>query len=202
MVSGRHQWASCHVARRPDRPGETAGRWRFAASEHRFDPLRELGLRERSDLGGGDLAILEQDQRRDAAYAVFHRCLRVLIDVDLGNSDLALHVARQLLQEGRNRLARTAPFRPEVDQHRTGGAEDVGVEGCIGHLAGAHEPLLNWRQTLWDAPKDRQGARPVARAGLTGCPRTWPTLEPSPAGAQGAWASRRAALIGMSRGPS
>src|ERR1700688_1328263 len=114
MVSARPYSASRKSSAGPANRGRSAARGRFAPSEHRFDPLRELGLGQRPYLGGGDLAVLEQNQRRDATHAVFHRRLRVLVDIYLGDGDLALHVGRQFLQERRNRLARTAPFRPEI----------------------------------------------------------------------------------------
>ena len=95
-----------------------------------------LALGQGADLGRRHLAVLEQDQRRDAADAIFHRRLRILVDVDLGDRDLALHVAGQLLEERRDHLAGTAPLRPEVDEHRPGGAQHIGLERGIGDLGG------------------------------------------------------------------
>src|SRR3546814_8819547 len=55
------------------------------ASDDRFNPLHQLALADRPDLGCGDLAILEQHEGGDAAHAVLLRGLRIVVDVDLGD---------------------------------------------------------------------------------------------------------------------
>ena len=52
----------------------------------------ELRFRQRADLGGLDVAVLEQHQRRDAADAELRRRRLVLVDVDLGDFEAALRI--------------------------------------------------------------------------------------------------------------
>ena len=66
------------------------------------------------------LAVLEDHQRRHRLDVIFLRHFRVLVDVELGDLDLALHLGRHLLQRRRHGLARPAPLGEEIDQHRLG----------------------------------------------------------------------------------
>src|SRR3712207_8657053 len=54
----------------------------FRSLEDRLHPLVERALGQGADLGGGDLAVLEQHQGRDALDAVLLGRLRVVVDVD------------------------------------------------------------------------------------------------------------------------
>src|SRR5258706_219424 len=60
----------------------------------------------------------------------------IFVDVHLGDSDFALERRCQFLEGRCDRLAGAAPLRPEIDQHRAGGLEHVGIEAGIGDLVG------------------------------------------------------------------
>src|SRR5246127_3767273 len=64
----------------------------------RRDPLLELLLGRRADLARGELAVLEQHQRRDRHNAVFGRDARILVDVQLDDLDLAVERIGNLFQ--------------------------------------------------------------------------------------------------------
>src|SRR5580700_5907952 len=75
-----------------------------------------------------DLAVIEYDQRRDAADAVASGDRRLLVDIDFGETDARLEFLCGALEDRRHRAARTAPRRPEIDDHRHVVALDVLVE--------------------------------------------------------------------------
>ena len=54
------------------------------------DPALQRGLGRGAGAVRHDLAVLEHEQRRNAAYAELAGEIRVLVDVDLGDLDLAL----------------------------------------------------------------------------------------------------------------
>lgn len=60
-------------------------------------------------------AIFENQNRRDVADAVLHRNFGVGIDVNLAYYYFALIFFVQLLDDGRNHVARAAPFCPKVN---------------------------------------------------------------------------------------
>jgi hypothetical protein len=80
------------------------------------------------------LAILEDQQRGDAAHAIPHRGGRVAVDIHFANLHLALILGRQFIDDRRDRAAWTAPGRPEIDEHRLVGFQNVGVEVRIGYF--------------------------------------------------------------------
>src|SRR3989344_5601737 len=92
-------------------------------SEVAVDERRQLRLGDGADLGGLDAAVLEQHQGRDAADAIFRRSLGVLVDVELGDLELAVVFPGNFFEHRRNHLAWAAPLRPVVDQHRAIGLE-------------------------------------------------------------------------------
>src|SRR3546814_14429850 len=92
-----------------------------------FEPALERALRRRADLGVGDLAILEQDHRRDAAHAIFARRVGLLIDVDLCYHDLAGPFVRNLFERRAAHLARAAPFCPKIDEPGGVAVDDGGL---------------------------------------------------------------------------
>src|SRR5688500_6984323 len=64
------------------------------------------------------LAVLEDDQRRDAAYLEpARRDVRVLVDVHLADRGPPLVIGRQLLDDRRDPPARSTPFRPEIHEY-------------------------------------------------------------------------------------
>src|SRR5205085_1630670 len=81
----------------------------------------------------GHLAVLEHDQRRDREHLVLRGGLHVLVGVELDHLDV-LALVRKLLEHGSDDTAGTAPRRPEVDQHRLLGLDDLGDEVGVGDL--------------------------------------------------------------------
>src|SRR3546814_6760032 len=86
----------------------------------------------------GDLAIFEEDHRRDAAHAIFARRVGIFIDVDLGDHDLAGQFIRNLFERRADHLARAAPFGPEIDEHGGVAVDDVGLKARVGNRFGTH----------------------------------------------------------------
>src|SRR4051812_23181287 len=103
-----------------------------------FEPALQLRLRRGADLGGGGGAVLEQDHRRDAAYAIAGRCVRIVVDVELHDRHLLVKLAADLLERGGNHPTGAAPFSPEVDEHGLFGADHIVLEAVVGNVLGAH----------------------------------------------------------------
>ena len=116
-----------------------------------FDPIDQLPLRHVADLGRRDLAVLEQHQGRNAAHAIALRRLRIVVDVDLGDGQLAVHVLGDLFQRRGDHLARTAPLRPEIDQHRAARFQDVGFERRVADMDGVGGRGRGGSRSLADA---------------------------------------------------
>ncbi len=55
---------------------------------------------------------------------------------------LAVELLGDLFQRGRDLPARTAPFGPEIDDHRGRGFEHLGLESVVGYLLSCHLLLL------------------------------------------------------------
>src|SRR3954447_12744593 len=99
-------------------------------------------LRLRTDDRLDHLAALEHGHGRDRHDLVVARSTGVLVDVELDDVELVAVLAGDLLEHGRDHLARAAPLRPEVDQHglvalqhvtrecRVGDGLGVGAHGC------------------------------------------------------------------------
>ena len=64
------------------------------------------------------LPVVEDEQRRDAHHVEPPGEVRVLVDVQLGDLQLAGVLGGDLREDGGDHLARTAPLGPEVDDHR------------------------------------------------------------------------------------
>src|SRR5579859_6598620 len=94
--------------------------------------LEQLALALRSDDAQLGLAILKQDERRDAHDFEASGELQVVVDVDLADAKLSWVVGRDLVKHRRDHLARPAPLRPEVDQNRTYGTLDLLIERLFG----------------------------------------------------------------------
>src|SRR2546426_10785377 len=63
------------------------------------------------------LAAFEHHQRWNAANTVLGRRLDIVVGVHFVESDLAVELVRQLLDDGRHHAAGTAPRRPEVHEN-------------------------------------------------------------------------------------
>src|SRR5205085_3195547 len=133
----------------------------------------EFALGQGADLGGGYLAALEDDHRRNSANPIFHWGLRVLVDIDLGDGHPAGHVGCELFEEWADHAARSAPFRPEIDDHRPAGAEHFGVEAAVGDGDRLHlnVPSVYSRWRLGEPKMLRQGGYPARISGLIGISR-------------------------------
>src|SRR5437762_12926685 len=74
------------------------------------------------------LAALEDENRRDPADLELERDVRILIDVKLADGHFARVFARERVDGRTEPLAGTAPFRPEIDQHRRTRFQHAAVE--------------------------------------------------------------------------
>ena len=81
------------------------------------DESGQLGLAHGAHFSGGELAIFEHHQGRDASDAEFGRDVAVFIDIHLGNLQLALVAGGNFVQNRGNHFARTAPLGPEIDHN-------------------------------------------------------------------------------------
>ena len=117
------------------RSGPVCGYRLEPESDRGGDPARQLALGARARLGGDALAVLEHHQRRDRADAELGGDLRVLVDVELGDLHLALHLGGDLFERRRDHAAGPAPFRPEIDYDRLARLDDVGLEAGVGDFA-------------------------------------------------------------------
>ena len=84
-------------------------------------PFLQLAFRQGADLGAGHLAVLEQDQGRNAAHVVGLGRAGVLVDIDLGDRELFAQFGADFLERRGDLLARPAPLGPEVDKYRLRG---------------------------------------------------------------------------------
>ena len=109
----------------------------------------QLRLRQCTNLGGFDVAVLEQHQRRNTAYAVLGRGFLILIDVQFGNSQLAFVSLGDLVQNWRDHFARATPFSPVVDQYSAFSLENIGLKASVGDVfnkIAAHGSLRGCKQ--------------------------------------------------------
>ena len=107
------------------------------AARHRDQPVDEgldLRRRLRAQEPVHRLPADEAEDRRDRLHPHLRRDPLVLVDVDLDQPHLALGLGHRLLQRRGQRLARPAPRRPEIDDHRhlVRGLDHVGHEGRLG----------------------------------------------------------------------
>src|SRR4051812_19090189 len=103
--------------------------------------LEELALALGADHALHRLTVLEDDERGDAHDVEPPGDVRVVVDVQLGDLELAGLLVGDLVEDRGDHLARTAPLGPEVDEHRLARAGDLLVEGGIGE-GGGHGDLL------------------------------------------------------------
>ena len=81
-----------------------------------------------------DFAVFEEEQKGNRAYAVLHREVFGLIDIDFGDFGLAFEFFRKFVEHGPNRFAGAAPFCPEIDENGHSGFKNFGLEICFSNL--------------------------------------------------------------------
>src|SRR6056297_74935 len=107
-------------------------------SDAAFDPVLQRGLGGGAGAVRDHLAILEDEQRRDAADAHGGGGVRVAVNVDLGDLDLAAHFFGQFFEGRTDLLARATPFGPEIDHDGNVGVLNFCVECLVCYGYGAH----------------------------------------------------------------
>src|SRR5437870_2893859 len=107
------------------------------------DDLLEVVLPRESDDRFDDLTALEQQERRNTANLKLERDVRILVDVQLADGDLARVVGRERVHGRRQPLAGPAPFGPEIDEHRPRRFQDAVVEVAVGD--GMHDFVCRLR---------------------------------------------------------
>src|SRR5690349_2188579 len=85
---------------------------RVTSSNITVNKRRKLRFGYRAYLGRRDIAVLEEHQRRNPADAVFGRRGLILIDIELGDLQLAVVLLGHFVEDRRDHLAGPAPFRP------------------------------------------------------------------------------------------
>src|SRR5690606_20823351 len=98
--------------------------------------LEQLALALGADHPLGRLAVLEHDQRGDAHHVEAASDLGVVVDVQLGDGELAGLLRGDLVEDGGDHLARPAPLGPEVDEDGLAGAGDHLVKGGVSESGG------------------------------------------------------------------
>src|SRR6266550_1438394 len=97
----------------------------------RRELLHQLRLWEVTDDAIGLAAVLEQDHGRDGADAEAPGGDRIGVDVELRDAELLALLVRDVFEDRRDHAARTAPCRPEVDEHRHVRLQDVLLEALV-----------------------------------------------------------------------
>src|SRR5690606_33767951 len=103
-------------------------------SDVALDERGQLGLGEGADLGGFQFAALEQHQGGNAPHAELGGGGGVGIHIDLADLDLAGVLVGELVQQGCDHFARSAPDGPEIHQYWDVGTDHVAVKARIGHV--------------------------------------------------------------------
>src|SRR3954452_495299 len=102
-------------------------------AERRLELGLEALLRVGADDLLGDLAVAEEDHRRDREDLVLRGGLLVLVDVELDDAQV-LALARDLLEDRADHAAGAAPGRPEVDEDGRLGLDDLRLEARVGDV--------------------------------------------------------------------
>src|SRR5262245_14261246 len=101
----------------------------------RVEPCLEIGARCCAAPASDLAAVSKQDEGRDAADVVALGCRWVGVDIDLHDEKPPRVLPSDLIEDRGGDAARTAPARPEVDEHRDGCVCDDALETvCAHHL--------------------------------------------------------------------
>src|SRR5579883_1649203 len=117
------------------------------ASEVGGDLLQELGLPLRTHDPGDRVPLLEEDEGGDAHDVEPAGDVEVVVDVELGDPQLAGLLGGDLLEHRGDHLAWPAPFGPEVHEHGDVRRLDMLVKGSVAQSGDpiAHVSLLSRR---------------------------------------------------------
>ena len=107
----------------------------FGLLEYALNQFFKVTLRASAGQLAYDLAILEHQDGRNRPDAIGAGGLGGLVDVDLDDLELVAVVVCDFFDDRSDRFTRSAPFRPEVDEHGSCGLEDLVLEGRVGHIA-------------------------------------------------------------------
>ena len=99
-------------------------------SELHADLRTQCGFVGKTYIGVDHLASLEKYHSGNGAHAVLGGDFAGIIDIDLGDGELAGELLGEVLKQGRDGLAGPAPRGPEVHQDRSGRLGDgIGKSG-------------------------------------------------------------------------
>jgi len=96
---------------------------RCKSSDNGIDPLDEIVFRHRADLGGNGLAVVEEDEARDAAHAVFLRHVGNPVNIDAGDREPPRVLAGNFLDQRSHLTARATPVGLELNEDWAAGLE-------------------------------------------------------------------------------
>lgn len=88
----------------------------------------QLGFSQSAYFLSSDSAVLKEDQSRNAANIELGRNALVLVNVHLCDLDLVAVLTSEFFKDGADHLAWAAPLRPEVEQYRFIGLENILLE--------------------------------------------------------------------------
>src|SRR5689334_20436132 len=108
----------------------------FSGLQMSLKRLQDRIFRSSSDDAVDLAAVLENEQRWDALNAKTCRGPWVGIDIELADESPAGHFRGDLLDDGSDHPARTAPRGPEIEQNRQRRRLDDLAEICIGYRDG------------------------------------------------------------------
>src|SRR5690606_21693169 len=115
-----------------EEPRERAGAW--SGLDVAVNEGGQLRFGKGAHFGRLDIATLEQHQRRNAANAILGGRFLVIVDVELGDLELAGVILGDVVQDRGDHLAGATPFGPVIDQHRGLGLQHFGFEVAVGHI--------------------------------------------------------------------
>ena len=98
------------------------------------DEVGQLRFVQGADLGGSEFAIFKDHERGNATDTKFGGDVTVFVDIHFRNLQLAFISRGDIVQNGCNHFARTAPFGPVVHQDRLSGLQNVIVKGSVGDV--------------------------------------------------------------------
>src|SRR5262245_4117707 len=106
------------------------------------DPLMQFLLRCGSDLASGFLAVFEQHQGWNRHDAVLPGCFWVLVDIELDDLHLVAELPGNFFERWPDHAAGSAPFCPEIHDHRFGRFQNIRFETRVRHFADGHGSYL------------------------------------------------------------